>query len=376
MGWFFANGENRGLAMDPQDPFSIDVRSEKAREMIAKLWKEVVVVTGAKTIHFGLDEIDLRGWPRAAPPLTDLWKFYLPFLGRLAKSLHVKFMMWGDQALGPGEAIDACFAKTAPDAAARRKAIPKSALIADWHYKNEDDSQGLLKSLRLWQSGAHSVIASAWYRPKNIVGFAHAARSAGCGFLLTTWAGYVSNEQRMISEFGQFAAMPLAAASYAGSGQIDGEEIFKQLYWPQRKLPPRGISFGSGSLISCRFGAVNLLASALTREAAPNQTLIIERAGFATGTRCVAALKVDESRVDGKVLGTITIHGDQGSVRFPIRYGIHVRSSEDGRPKALSERSAGVDLVLIALPNGKWRSVSLEQSSPYAGLRLCVASIY
>lgn len=218
MGWIFANNQNLDLAHNRAVPFGIDPRKPAARDLVTKIWDEAVELLKPKTIHFGLDEVDMRGWTKEDPELlTQLWEQHLPFLGGIAKKHGVEMMLWGDQLLAPGEAPDAMNGHSKAIAKRRRDAVPRGATIADWHYKN-DANPAIYTSLDLFKKEGLKPIASTWYRPENVRGFIKAAEKAKVGVLQTTWAGYESTLENMLAQPQQLE-MYLLAGEYAWSGR-------------------------------------------------------------------------------------------------------------------------------------------------------------
>lgn len=214
--WLFQGKANLDLAMDRDVPYAVDPRKPGVPILFRKLWDEVLAVTKAKTIHFGLDEVDLKGFPKDPALVTKLWKIQLPMLAKIARRHKVGMMLWGDECLAPGQAPDATNAPTIEIAADRRSVIPKGAFIADWHYRRDPTPELFAPSLALWAKEGYRPIAATWYKPENIRGFILGAK--GNGVLQTTWAGYESNEKNMLRSMNQFNAMVLAA-DYAWSGR-------------------------------------------------------------------------------------------------------------------------------------------------------------
>ncbi len=217
MPWLFENGKNQELAYNPQEPYAIDPRKPEAKAMIERIWDEVINLLHPKTIHFGLDEVDLRGFPENdAAEVTELWRMQVPFLLQIAQKHHVNAMLWGDKMLAPGEAPDACLGDSPEEAAKRREILPPDTIIADWHYKADANPQ-VFSSLNLWRKLGMRPIASEWYRPENIAGFTKAAQDVKAGTLLTTWAGYESSEEAMLADPKQFSIVTYAAEANANA---------------------------------------------------------------------------------------------------------------------------------------------------------------
>jgi hypothetical protein len=229
MGWLFMNGQNKDLAFNPDVLFAVDPRKPRTREVLTKIWDEAIALLEPKKIHFGLDEVSMRGFPTDPAFVTGLWNEHVPFLADLAKKHEKPFMIWGDKLLAPGEAPDATNGGTKAEAAKRRSVVPKGSYIADWHYIN-NDNPGIYKSLEILKNDGLKPIASTWNRPENIKGFFKAAELAGAGALQTTWAGYTSTEDNMLRESSQLVAYALAA-EYAWSGRT--ERAAKLPYSPE-----------------------------------------------------------------------------------------------------------------------------------------------
>ncbi len=209
--WLARGNRYLDLMMNPKVPFTVDPRKPGVAPLFRKLWSEVIDVTKAKTVHFGLDEVDFRGFPKDPKLVTKLWRIQVPALVEIAKKRHVKMMLWGDEILAPGEGALPASAGTIEEAMARRSVLPKGSIVCDWHYQNNPDPRFYRDSIRTLQKAGFQVVASAWRKPNNVRGQALAAKENSCGFLQTTWAGYVSNEATMRSSLDQFAMMTLAS---------------------------------------------------------------------------------------------------------------------------------------------------------------------
>ena len=218
MQWIVQNGANMDILLNRKVPFAVDPRNPKVAPLFGKLWDEVLSVTKAKVAHFGLDEVDFRGFPREPGLLTKLWKIQVPMLARIAAEHKVGMMLWGDELLAAGEGAAPHTAKTVAEAIERRSVIPKSAYICDWHYQKDGGPKLYLASLELFKREGFRPIASAWFEPNNVRGINLAAVATGAGSLQTTWAGYDSNEEVMKKNLKQFSAMVLAA-DYARNGR-------------------------------------------------------------------------------------------------------------------------------------------------------------
>lgn len=121
MEWLFRGGANKELAVNPDVPYTIDPRNSGAQQLLKSLWTEAADLLKPDMIHFGCDEVDMRGFPPNSSALTtELWEKQIPFLADIAKSHGAKMMLWGDMALARGEAIDAYNADSVETAVKRR----------------------------------------------------------------------------------------------------------------------------------------------------------------------------------------------------------------------------------------------------------------
>jgi len=390
MEWFFANGKNLELAYNPSVPYSIDPRKPKAREAVAKVWDEVIALLQPKTIHFGLDEVDMRGFEPKNPKLvTELWGIQLPFLGGIARKHGKEMMLWGDKALAPDEAPDAAHGDSKAEAAARRAAIPKGAYLTDWHYKPDVRPETFRPVLQLWKREGYRPIASAWYRPENVRGFNLAAVQEGVGTLQTTWAGYESYEPSLLQHLEQYSAMILAA-EYAWSANpampdalgYDPKDLLRRLYFgrPSPIQPLAGWSFVRGGrrsshrVGSYRFegwGDAVSMRSLLTSEESAMPTNVIVPIGAKMKSLAVAVSAAHRSD-DGEVVAEITADLEGGgSITVPVVYGRHVRSADDTTPLAISDRAGEVSAVVLDVPTGATvRRLRVSARSSTAGLRI------
>jgi len=390
MEWFFANGQNRELAVNPDIPYTLDSRKAEARAKIEEVWNEACELLQPKFLHFGLDEIDMRGMPSDDHALTtELWAKQLPFLGQIAKKHNAKMMLWGDQALAPGEAPDAALGDTIADARARRSVIPAGAIITDWHYKADSRFQTFRPNIELWKDAGYGVIASTWYRPENIRGFDVAATMSGSGILQTTWAGYVSSEEALFEHPDQFTSMVLTA-DYAWSGRqdlpnslgYDPVVVFRKMYFggPKPLSPRTGWSLAPPESTASTFDISGLrfqgfgplaLASPLTPNAnRPKQLVIpINR----SANTIALAVDTETTVADRVVVGQVTVTLRDGrKIEQPIRYGLDVRSESDPAGTLIADRTGTISVVRLDLGISPVAigSVTISNRGSYAGLRL------
>lgn len=384
MEWLFANGKNRDLAQNQAVPYAVDVTNPATRTLLEAIWTEAVALLRPATIHFGLDEVDMLGYPDDPELVTRHWERHLPWLGELAAKLDVRPMLWGDKALAPGEAVDATLGHSPAHAARRRAVIPLDAIIADWHYRAEQNPEPFRTSLRLWRDSGRFAVASAWYRPENVRGFALAARREFAGYLQTTWAGYESSEENLLREFGQFAAMVLAA-DYAWGGRdeaiedlpYDATEVLGQMLFgePGQVAPVAGLGFFAGperrlGRFAFRLGRPVALVNRLTKEGASRPTsLVFELRRPVRGQGLALACSAETVLAAGSEIARVEIGYAAGPVATrELRYGWHVREPEDRKGLVFGERASGLSIVSIPVdPNRPVSRVRIVATAPQAG---------
>jgi hypothetical protein len=386
MEWLFANGKNLDVAMNPKVPYAVDPRKPGTQALLGKIWDEAIDALHPDIIHFGLDEVNMRGFPPDPDLTTQLWTTQLGFLGGIARSHNVQMMLWGDQGLAPGEAPDAALAEDKANAAARRAAVPKGSLIGDWHYLDDPDYRTYRKSLDLWKDAGMNPIAAAWYHPNNIHGFDVQAGLQGDGTLQTTWAGYESNEDAMLDAMPQFTAMILAA-DYAWSGRNDEANevgydpalVFRRLYFghpspltsqPGLDVVGSGLGFEVGPI---HYGSrLNFtIASSLAPDKASASRLELKLAG--QGTELAIAMQTVASADDGDPVADLVVELANGSkITKRLIYGRHLRSASDPAPLSISDEENGVASLRISLGKSPAvvKSISLVPLNSYTGLRV------
>jgi hypothetical protein len=330
MAWLFKGGANLGLAVDPTVPQVIDPRKPGTPLLLEKLWDEVIALTRAKSVHFGCDEVGLKGVPAAE--VTDLWKVQIPRLAEIAKKHEVQMMLWGDQMLAPEEVVDAGQAPNVAEAAARRAVLPAGTTVADWHYKDSPDSQLFLSSIDLFQRLGMKVIETSWFRPENAQSVAIAAAQRGAGVLETTWAGYESSAKNPFENFEQFASFVLTA-EYAWSGRSDGlkalgydyRDLFRRLWFEA----PIRLSSRGGSCITDQPSAAEVSVGRYAfKPMRPSESAVIPSS--ARGKELVVFLRCDEAAKVGTTVGTMKLGLVGGEVvREPVVYGWQVRAGSD-----------------------------------------------
>ncbi len=384
MEWFFARGTNLDLAYNRDVPYTIDPRKPGSKELIGKLWDEVGAVLKPKTLHFGLDEIDMRGFAKKDPAhVTELWELMLPSLGEIAKRNGAGMMLWGDEGLSPSDAVDASNGFDLENARKRRKAIPKGAMIADWHYKADQNHRPFIKSLQTWKLDELQPIASMWFRPENIRGFSVAADIENVGTLQTTWAGYESNETNMIKQLKQFEAM-VYAADYGWSGRIDliedldyrADEVFASMYSPRQSVlgVQKANTIGDGDPLvigGVKFRQIrNGQLSGVSDDSfnAPEQIQIpIGKAALKLFVALATAVRVE----DGSPVGTLEIEYVDGKIESTkLLYGAHTRAIDDPKATLLGPRQGGYTNLLIPTKSVPIKRISIKESDLNLGLKL------
>lgn len=390
MEWFFDNGQNLDLAVNPRIPYTIDPAKKRSREVLEAIWDEAIDLLKPDTIHLGLDEIDKRGMDHDPARSTALWRQHVPWLMEYARRKKVKAMAWGDMMLGPGEALDAALGDSAADAAARRAALSPGTLVADWHYI-DDPMPEKYRSLELWKSLGHVPIASSWYKPNNIRGHNLAAARIGAGSLQTTWAGFASNEFNMVREFRQFSAYVLAG-DYSWSGRTemptqlgyDPEKVAARLFFsppsPIRVMAGRSVVVGEterlrtiGNVRAALFKPLSFRSAIHAgMELAPDQIVI----PVGDSAREVALIVDCRAGInEGEVVGEVaTILDDGTQISRDLIYGKDVRAPTDRRDTLATPRVDGLSAVRILVGDGmssrKVRELRIRSSSSAAGLRI------
>ena len=392
--WMFAHNRNLDLALNPDVPYALDPRKPRTREVLTNLWDEIITNLKPKTVHFGLDEVDMRGWKKDPKFVTEMWKLHVPFLGKIASDHQVNMMLWGDKCLAPEEAVDAGFGDTLEEAAQRRSAIPAGAFIGDWHYAGNPNPAKFETSLKVWKSSGQRPIASSWFNSQNIRSFYSAAKSTGSdGALITTWAGYESSEETMRLALKQYSAMILAA-DYAWNPRedsvsdlpYDSMNVLKRMFFDQPSLlhPQSGIQFSDGFIHQKRIGAItfNLLTSPLKSPSllnSPNQPVIpelkVEVSG--SGHKLFLALSSDRVTDEAKEIARLEIGLEGGKkLTYPIRYGLQVRAENQKGVCVLADREDGISAVGFDLPVGsKIQFCRISRINRLTGLTLSGVSL-
>jgi hypothetical protein len=342
MEWFFENGQNLDLATNPEIPYTIHVEKERARQALKVLWDEAVSATGARTLHFGLDEVDMIGWPKRDPEeITRLWEWHLPFLSSIAKEHQAAMMLWGDMILGPGESIDFSNAETRVHAERRRAVLPKGAYIADWHYKADPEPANYAPSLDVLTGSGFQPVASTWFFPNNIRGFNLAAIDRNMGTLQTTWADFESSEANMLKYLPQFGAYILSL-DYAWSGRKEIPEalpydpiaLWARMFYhtPQPIRAKEGLLLGAPEDPEVHCGPwVFKQWRSDSRQPMKEEEIRLKVPALAGGIALL--LGCSAYGEENEALAEVELVFTDGSRQLQqIRYGVHARAESDPRP--------------------------------------------
>lgn len=396
MEWLFNKPKNRAFAEDPELPYAVNITNPEALGYLGKLVTEADDLFGAPAFHAGLDEVTMRGrFPLKSAPKTfsELFvsnaRYWHDFHQKRGKTLW----MWADMALHPSE-VAPCFG-TAPSAAAAkavREGLPKDIVLFDWQY----GAHTTFPSLKLLKdAGFSKVVASTWFNPGNIQGFAKAAAEAGAwGALQTTWCGYESKEDVLAgAERRQFTAMVLAAEQFWNGGSTtvtyDPAEVFTRA-WADPK--PSTAAVRAGTLLRLAPTALRtdplprtetrledgvryqltpgmaLLQGKLTGQNAPKSLSM----AVPKGTTETHVLLAASHRVPlGTVLGTLN--------GKPLVYGENIAALEDPtpltRPDAVTVLRRGTALLRRLTVRGDQPLVVTSDSGESAPLLLAATAL-
>ena len=384
MDWLFENGANKQLAYNGDVPWTLDPRKDGSKLLIGKVWDEAIQALHPKTIHVGLDEVDEQGFPTRYPPLTtELWRNMVPYLGSVAQRNNVNMMLWGDEGLAPGEAVDATNGDTKFEASQRRKAIPKGSFIGDWHYKPDPSHVPFVKSLQLWKIEGFEPIATSWYRPENIRSFALAADVENVGTLQTSWAGYESSEANMLKNLDQFTAFVLAG-DYGWSGRTEkinelpynATQVFGKMYNPRPSpvIPADVLLVGRGDLFECghiKFSRLedSTLSGISSSSLIASDSLEVSLAG--TAKEVAMALSSELPSDTAEKVGEVTVTYKDGTAdKVDIQYGLHVRAADDDGATFFGDREKGRTCYRMAVKPKELKSIAFRATNRYSGLRI------
>lgn len=382
MEWLLTHPKYRPLAFNPQIPYAIHPQNEEGKALLRNLWREAVELLQPKAIHFGLDETNMRGGPETASEVTRLWKIQLGFLSELSASFGKTMMLWGDKCLAPGEAIDAAHGDNKSEAKERRSVIPKGAMVTDWHYRADPNPDRFESSLKIWKESGQFPVASTWYRPENIRGFVLAAQRHGAGTLITTWAGYESNEENMLREFKQFSAMILAG-DYAWSGRQEGIsdfgydpalELSQRLYGLKAISQPKsgwflGKPLGGKEVLFSRCAPISLRSVFSTDGVNRPNRVELKIAKSVKVNHLALVVNCEELSPEGSSVAKVIVTLQSGrKVEQTIRYGYDVRAKEDKKVAYRALHFAGLNAVQVRWDRPEIvTSIEFEALNSYSG---------
>lgn len=386
--WLFANGQNADIAMSPDVAYAFDPRKPKAQAIIHGIWEDAIRALKPKTIHFGLDEVNMIGFPDDPDLVTNLWRSHMTFLSKIATDHHVGMMLWGDIGLAPKEAIDATNGFSAEHARLRREAIPIGATITDWHYAANPDPQVFRKSLQIWKQNGNTPIAASWFNATNIRSFTQAAIDENIGVLQTTWSGYESNETNMLKNIVQYGAY-ITALDYAWSGRkempkdlpYDPIEMWRKFYFrtPEPFRPVAGFTtltdyqteaITVGGVRFKRFKDA-IMSSLLETNESPfihKLTFTVNKKGNKIAFLFNTAYKLEQDEPVASVQITFTDGSKQDLI---LRYGRHIHALSDPSPPFMGESENGLSRFILDLGNTKTiQNVMIQQANLYAGIEI------
>ena len=372
MEWFFKPLENRSLAINPSYPYTLNVNKSKGKKVMLTLWKEAIELLNPQTIHVGFDEIGMIGfnWPREKE--INLFRDQLNRLNRFSKKRKLELMIWGDMGLAPGEAPDAVNGVNKQRAAQIRASIPKNTWIADWHYLSNPDPQVYKPNLQLWKKEGFRPLASPWFVPENIRGFALAANQEKAGVLQTTWADFESSEINMLKNIEQFGAYILAL-DYAWSGrkELPIELPYQGVTeWTNRFYrQPLPLSKKDGMSWKGLFEFQNCTRTEAIHR--PNQFLLsLENPSNFGGVKLNAATALILPEATQVALLT----GWKANTKIfttPLLYGRDIRAAQDKRPIYISVMEKGGKEWYYFLTSAKELDrIEIIQTHPGAGLQI------
>jgi hypothetical protein len=408
--WMFKNGQNLDIVEDPETPAAYDVTNPRTYAFIDAIYEEALELFGkVKYFHIGHDEVTLFGrYPNREESkrwgVTKLFLHDVEHWRQFFGPRSVRIMLWGDMMLAREEIKDgAAFGGTLEEARARRAALPKDAIICDWHYDalKPDD----YPSLRIFTESGFTTIACTWFNPMNIYGFAQAARTHGAwGLLQTTWAGYDLDEGALDREFKQFSAYVLAA-EYAWSADSKppdelpwrADEVLLKMLDPRAELAKLQAGFTTTFPGTMRVdvGAIRtapridgfafgkseralVLAGALARGEHPLPREVTLQ--ISTRAKHVAFLHATMFPADeGEEVGRYEVrYADGSSERVPLKYGKNIRALDDprmareARGAGTGKNDAGLTVTARVLvwtnphPDKPIESVTFATDHPYA----------
>lgn len=387
--WLFVNGQNADIRWKGRER-SYDPNNPKSFEKVFAVFQEAIDIFRPRYFHIGHDEMTV-GTNAIPPPgetktAVELISESVTKLSGWLRAKGLTTMMWGDTALHfPTDAADAGTAKSAGDAAALRKLLPKDVVIADWHYDGDDRQY---RSVKLFQDLGHKVVGCTWFDRSNIRNFAAAlAREGALGMIQTTWAGWVMDEGIVTGPNAyQFHAYVLAAEHAWNGGKWsleelgwDPEEVFTRAW--ERRPVDRSVRKGFTVALSpgVRTSTLAGVAFAIGEpvrltgglETGPHPAAIRIPLGGRKAPELHFLWSTTVATDMGTPVATLTVtYADGKSVDVPVEYGRAIF--------APSDRRAGKETVCFGatpgvLANRRWTWANPRPDEPVAMLILTSA---
>lgn len=172
------------------DGWAWDIESVEVRELLKKIRAELYELCGeGEYVHLGCDESFIHSAGYADKGLVG---DYIADAVRAAEAEGRRAIIWGDMLLcgeevgcAGGKYYYECNEKNPADAKLLRSKLPRSVVIADWHY---DVLEGPIVTSIFLKNEGFDVIGCPWYNKKNIKAHLDTVKSEGLfGAMLTTW---------------------------------------------------------------------------------------------------------------------------------------------------------------------------------------------
>lgn len=174
-----------------------DPRQERTYDVVFALLDELIAVAKPHAVHIGHDEVaghnatSRERWLRPGERMlsADLFVQDVLRLNAYLKSRHLEVWMWGDMLLAPEEFPDmeprALHGGANGYGKAVRDRLPRSIVICDWHYTEE---QPAFPTLATFEREGFRVIATTWKKQRTIRAFSRfAAQNRAYGMMATSW---------------------------------------------------------------------------------------------------------------------------------------------------------------------------------------------
>ena len=169
-----------------------DFHKQKVKDLLKKVREELYELFGeGEFFHVGLDETYYD--PKDKAERDEIYA-YITELCETVKKEGRTPMLWGDmflhsETLNAPRASYSCHAYTEESANKMLAAVPKYAVIADWHYRVQEYPW---KTSVYLQKTGHKTIQCSWYDFKNDESAVETANLLGTsGIMLTTWHALV-----------------------------------------------------------------------------------------------------------------------------------------------------------------------------------------